>query len=62
MEFIGTGAIGFIFIGVVFLILVPVTAHMRTHGRSEEVQRMEFFQDYDKRMDELRQSGKKRRR
>ncbi len=64
MEFIGAGAVGMIFIGVVFLILVPLTARMRTHGKSKEQQRSEFFQDYDKRMDEFRQSkkGKKKRR
>ncbi len=64
MEFVGAGAVGLIFIGVVFLILVPVAARMRTHGKSREQQRSEFFQSYDARMDEFRQSkkkGKKRR-
>lgn len=62
MEFVGAGAVGLIFVGVVFLILVPVTARFRTHGKSKEVQRMELFQDYDARMDEFRQGSKKRRR
>lgn len=62
MEFIGAGAVGMIFIGVVFLILVPVAARMRTNGKSKEQQRSEFFQDYDKRMDEFRQSKKSKKK
>lgn len=62
MEFVGAAAVGMIFIGIVFLVLVPVTARMRTHGKSKEQQRSEFYQDYDKRMDEFRQSEKSKRK
>ena len=62
MEFVGAAAVGMIVIGIVFLVLVPVTARMRTHGKPKEQQRSEFFQDYDKRMDEFRQSEKSKRK
>lgn len=58
-----TGAIGLIFVGIVFLILMPVAARMRTKGKTKEQQRSEYFEDYDKRMNEFRQkpSRKKKR-
>jgi|InofroStandDraft_1065614.scaffolds.fasta_scaffold121431_1 hypothetical protein len=62
MELVGAGAIGLIFVGVVFLILVPVTARMRTHGKSKEEQRSEYFERYDKRMDEFRRQEKAKRK
>jgi hypothetical protein len=55
MEFVGAGAVGLIFIGIVFLILVPVAAKYRTHGKSREQQRLEFYEDYDARMEQYKQ-------
>lgn len=54
MEIIGAGSVGLIFVGVVFLVLVPVAARYRTHGKSKEDQRIEFYEDYDKRMQKFR--------
>lgn len=54
MEVVGAGAIGLIFVGIVFLVLVPVAARYRTHGKSKEDQRIEFFEDYDRRMQKYR--------
>lgn len=54
MEFGGAAAIGLIFIGIVFLILVPVTRYFRTHGKSRETQRTELFEDYDEQMKKYR--------
>lgn len=63
MEFVGAAAVGLIFIGAVFLILVPVAARMRTHGKSKEQQRSEFYADYEKRMDAyMAQEGRKKKR
>lgn len=64
MEFISAGAVGLIFIGAVFLILVPVAARMRTGGKSKEQQRSEFYADYEKRMDEymVQENKRKKRR
>ena len=62
MELVGAGAIGLIFVGAVFLILVPGTARMRTHGKSKEEQRSEYFERYDKRMDEFRRQEKAKRK
>lgn len=59
MEIVGAGAVGLIFIGIVFLILVPVTSYFRTHGKSKEDQRIEFYEDYDKRMQKYRMKGKR---
>lgn len=64
MEGLGiTGAIGAIFIGVVFLVLMPLAARVRTKGKSKEQQRSEYFNDYDRRMNEFRvkPSRKKKR-
>lgn len=60
MEFVGAAAVGMIFIGVVFLILVPVAARMRTHGKSKEQQRSEFYADYEKKMEEYKAEEKHR--
>lgn len=64
MEGLGiTGAIGAIFIGVVFLVLMPLAARVRTKGKSKGQQRSEYFNDYDRRMNEFRvkPSRKKKR-
>ena len=62
MEFVGAAAVGMIFIGAVFLILVPVAAKMRTGGKSKEVQRSELYADYEKRMEEYAAEEKRRQR
>ena len=54
MEFLASGAVGLVFVGIVFLILVPITYKMRTKGKSKEQQRSEYYQDYEKRMERYR--------
>ncbi len=63
MEGLGiTGAIGAIFVGIVFLVLMPLAARMRTKGRSKEQQRSEYFDAYDKRMDAYRKKASRKKK
>lgn len=63
MEAVGASAgIGAIFVGIVFLILMPIAQRVRTKGKSKEEQRAEVFEAYDKRMDEFRQKPSKKKK